>query len=324
MILNKEVTLKNLRDDYKELINIHLSFLFGKLAEEKVSILEENVHLKFLHSFLKKFAKLNATTFITECKFENFNRFPTMIKYLMDIDFCLKYFFCNIYGYFKDKSSFININSSVMGIDKRINNYSLYFSLNSYKNIALKFVNENDFSTLNESLKILDFIVIGDTNFHQIIKNIENNFTHKKIPYLAMSDVRPYLISKKQAKYRNFSYFIIIDIKEVQNVFKELYTLRNEFALSLILIIYNENEKILINKRPLQIMAHMSIFIANKTNEIINYINCQEFLNCGASFDTNSSDAINEYQKNIDKNIKIPKIEMENENKVEKLNTEDG
>ena len=323
-ILNKEITLKNFRDDYKELIKIHLPALFTKLIQGNVSILEENIHLKFLHSFLIKFAKLNATTFMTEFKFENFNRFPSMVKYLMDIDFCLKYFFCNIYGYFKDKNLYISLTSSIMGIDKRIQNYDFYFCLNSTKNIALNFVNDNDFSTLNESLKIVDFIVIGDTNFHQKIKSIENNFTHKKIPYLSMAEVKSYLISKKQAKYRNFAYFIIIDIKDMQNAFKELYTLRNEFALSLILIIYNENEKILINKRPLQIMAHMSMFIANNTNEIINYINCQEFINCGALFDSNSSDAITEYQKNIDKNLKIPKIEMENENKVEKSNTEDG
>ena len=152
-----------------------------------------------------------------------------------------------------------------------MSNYDIFFCLNSTKNIALKYVNENDFSTLNESLKILDFIVIGDTNFHQKIKDIEKNFAHKKIPYLVISEVRPYLISKKQTKYRNFSYFIIIDIKEVENVFKELYILRNEFALSLILIIYNEDKNILINKRPLQIRAHIGIFIANNTNEIINY-----------------------------------------------------
>ena len=78
-ILNKDITLQNFREDYKKLINIHLPFLFGKLTQ-KVSILEENVHLKFLHSFLIKFAKLNATTFLKGCKFEDFNRFPTMIK----------------------------------------------------------------------------------------------------------------------------------------------------------------------------------------------------------------------------------------------------
>ena len=160
MILNKEITLKDFRDDYKELIKSHLPFLFGKLTKHKESILEENVHLKFLHSFLIKFAKLNATRFLKGLKFENFNRFPTMIKYLMDIDFCLKYFFCNIYTFYKDNSIYININSSVLGIDKRISNYDIFFCLNSTKNIALKYVNENDFSTLNKSLKILDFIVI--------------------------------------------------------------------------------------------------------------------------------------------------------------------
>ena len=92
----------------------------------------------------------------------------------------------------------------------------------------------------------------------------------------------------------------------------------------MILIIYNEDENILINKRPLQIRGHLGIFIANNKNEIIKYINCQEYLNCGALFDVNSSEIIDDYQKNIDKNLKIPKIEIEDENKVEKLKTEDG
>lgn len=91
-------------------------------------------------------------------------------------------------------SIYININSSVLGIDKRISNYDVFFCLNSTKNIALKYVNENDFSTLNESLKILDFIVIGDTNFHQKIKDIENNFAHKKIFILPIIQMKLYII----------------------------------------------------------------------------------------------------------------------------------
>jgi len=325
-LLNEDVTTKDLREDYIMLAKIHIPAIGDKLVKEEVFILEENTHLKFFHSFLIKFIKFYSTTLLSEFKFQNFNRFPTMIKYLMDIDFCLKYFSAYIYGHY-NMSLNIKINMSLREIDKRIITYEAYFGLNFYKNFALKYINEEELSTLSENLKIVDFIVIGDKTFQQIIKDIESYFIHKKIPYLTIFEVRQYIISRKDDRYRTFSYFFIIDIKEAQNINKELCTLRDEFSLSLILIIYNKDSKFLINKEPFK-EALLPIFIANNINEIINYINCQEFFNCGFCFENQSSNITNRIQNILDQNLKIPKIKMEDENKNKdkdtRLFSEDG
>lgn len=95
VILKEELTLELLRNDYQELLKKHLIFLTDKLLKEKVSILEEKNSLKFLHSFLVKFLKL-WKNIVSEFEYDNYSKFPIMIKYLMDIDFCLKLFFCDI------------------------------------------------------------------------------------------------------------------------------------------------------------------------------------------------------------------------------------
>lgn len=66
-------------------------------------------------------------------------------------------------------------------VDKRIDSFQIYCSSKIYKEIALKHVSEEVLTTLNETLKIRDFIVIGNKKFHEKIKGLENNFAHKKI-----------------------------------------------------------------------------------------------------------------------------------------------
>ena len=45
-------------------------------------------------------------------------------------------------------------------------------------------------------------------------------------------------------------------------------------------IIYSKNEHILVKKEPFYI-PYVPIFLANSNKEIIDYINSQDYLNCG-------------------------------------------
>ena len=119
------------------LAKIHIPVIGDKLGKEEVFILEENAHLKFFHSFLIKFIKFYSITLLPEFKFQYFNRFPTMIKYLMDIDFCLKFFSAHIYEDYSQSLN-IKINSSLREIDNRIITYEVYSSLNFYKKFCIK------------------------------------------------------------------------------------------------------------------------------------------------------------------------------------------
>ena len=330
-LLKEELTIKDLREDYKEIQEKHLDIILTKLVKEKSSILEEINLLKFLQSFLIKFVKFWAKIFV-EFEYDDYCKFPLLIKYLMDIDFCLKIFFCDIYKLFKSKQYQRKCSSSLNEVDKRIMTFQVYCASKHYKEAALKYVSEENLNILNDTLSIKDFIVIGDSGFHKKIKAIENKIKDGNFEYIDIIDLRDYLKflkQKKSVRYRNFAFFVIIKDKDAENAFKELYSLKNEFALILYLIIFNKDTKKLINKRPFQIQSHLPLFIANNENEIINLINSQEFANCGFNFENQALNIYNELEKVLkENNIKIPKIDFKEETNVEslveRLSSEDG
>jgi len=327
-ILKEEVTITNLKKEFKELHDIHLNKLMGKLNKEEISIMEETEDLQFLHYFLIKFIKIYIKEVLELFGYDEYSKFPILIKYLMDLDFCFKLFFFFIYTFFKTQSYKRICQGLLSEVDKRIIIFQTYCYINKYKEVALKLMNKNDFNTLNNALKIKDFIVIGNKKFHKIIKETENYFSHKlNIPYLSMNQLRDHLTKKKEEeKYRNFNFIFIIDSKEAESKYKELYSIKNDFGLTLSLIIYMKEEKTLINKKPFQLASHLQIFIANNTNEIINYINSQEYLNCGFNF-INQSSSILETLENLpfEVNKKLnPRNELINIENSDKLIAEEG
>ena len=326
-LIKEKITIDEVRKDYHELSEKHLGYLFNKLNKENVSILEEVIHLKFLHTFLIKFSVFFAKDII-EFEPDDFCKFPNLIKYFMDIDFCLKLFFCNIYEFAKNKQYKINQNEAVSEVDKRLGIFNNYILSNYYKEKALKNISEENLNKLNETLKIKDFIVIGDTNFHKLVQNIQNDFDHDRIDYIDILEFKKYLIKRKKTKkgeYRNFSFYLIIDAKIAEKMYKELYTLKNEFALVLYLIIYIKDTKTLINKRPFQIKSHLPIFIANNKTEILNHINSQKYMNCGINFVNDTSNIISSFNNLMKiEEIKMPKVEMKEGKNFDRLSSEDG
>ena len=325
-LIKEKITIDDVRKDYHELLEKHLGYLFNKLNKGNASILEEVVHLKFLHTFLIKFSVFFKKDII-EFDPDDFCKFPILIKYFMDIDFCLKLFFCDIYEFAKYKQYKTNQNEAVSEVDKRLGIFNNYILSNYYKAKALKKISEENLNRLNETLKIKDFIVVGDKKFHKLIQSTGNDFDHDTIDYIDILKLKDYLIQRKteKVKYRNFSFYLIIEAKIAEKMYKELYTLKNEFALVLYLIIYIKNIKTLINKRPLQIKSHLPIFFANNKNEIINFINSQKYMNCGLNFINDTSNIISSFNNLMKiQEIKMPKIEMEKEKCFDRLSSEDG
>ena len=316
ILLKEKTEINDLRQNYSLLHN-HLGFLFNKLNINKESILEETIHLKFVHSFLIKFLKFNNKL---RCLFEynEYSKYPIMIKNLMDLDFCLKYFFCSIYEYLENQDYKMRCRTAVNEVDKRIMTFQIYCMLNYYKDLALKSISEEDLNTLTETLRIYDFIVIGNENFFNIIKTIENSIKHKKIYYLSISQIREHLKNKNKAKYRNFNYFIIIDENDAKKYYKELYTIKNDFSLIIYLFVYIKDKNTYINKRPFLIKSHIPIYYFYNSNEIINFINSQDNINCGYYFSNHTNDIIN-LIKNIaiNNDIKIPEFEIDNNKQVD-------
>ena len=326
--LKEKYTINDLRKDYKELNDskIIITF-FNKLMEEKTSILEDTINLKFLHLFLINF---NSLLIYDKLKFNEYLNFPLMIKYLMDLDFCLKLFLCKFYELY-NKDDYETFYRTLYEVDKRIPIFFVYCNLNKDKEFALSQISYKNFNILNETLRIRDFIVMGEEIFFEKIRNIENQFKHRKnIPYLSISQVRDYLKKKKEEKYRNFFYFLITSSEEASKSFKELYTIRDEFGLILSIIIYINDKTSLINKIPFEGKEHMPIFISYNTNEIINYINGQENLNCGNNF-LNLTEVLKEEKKKVLNSLNSMKLsiieekdEEKNEEKNDVISCEDG
>ena len=138
-----------------------------------------------------------------------------------------------------------------------------YSSFKKHIKIALNYVSQEQFNIMNQTLIIKDFIIIGNEKFHSEIKNIENYIIHEKILYLStITQVRNNLIkyTSKTIKYRNFSYIIIIDDKDIEKYLKELFFIMHEFSLNIIVIIYIKDLNILINKKILMNLMNIPIY----------------------------------------------------------------
>lgn len=293
--LNEKITIYNLREKFEDICS-QVNILFDNLYFHKILDLNNNEHLKKVHYFLIDFIKI-------QTEFNLYSRYPLIIKYLMDLDFCMKYFYGEIinlidfskFNYFKQQ-----IKRS-LPVDKRISIFNEYINMNLYEQNALKIISKDELKSINDIIKINEFIVIGNKGFHKKIKGIKNNLNNLKeinIGYLVISEVREYLkmkinekekvkvknSEKEKIKDRNFNYILIIELDEMQKLFKEIYSIKKEFALTLIIIVYSQKENVLINKNIFQI-PYIPIFLANSTQEIINYINSQNYINFASKID---------------------------------------
>ncbi len=277
--------------------------------------------LFILQIFLIKFCKIITNKIYN---FDEFSKYPVMIKSLEDIDFCLKYFFFRIYGGFNDEIYKMRCKGSLDEIDKRIPIFYIYSSFKIESGNALKYISEEQFKTMNFTLIIKDFIIIGDKQFHNTIKTIEKDFIHTNIEYFSMNQVRNHLNNKisKYIKYRNFSYIIIIRAKEAENNFNELFSLKNDFALKIILIIYIDDLNTLINKNILMETMNIPVFFAYNVIEIKNFIISQKNCNCGRNFRDLPSELKNYLIENTSLNKFFQKNHIEKEN--DNTSIEDG
>ena len=322
-ILNEKSIENDLSDDYIEL-SPHLLPLIKKLEEEKISILDETSHLKFIQTFLikciKKFSKM-------VYNFDEFSKFPTMIKYLEDFDFCLKYFFFRMYGIYKDHYYRSQCRGTLDRCDKRIPIFYTYCSFKLHEKEALKIITKDELDIINETLIIKNFIVIGNKEFYDHTQKIESLFIpkNKKLVWKNINEVKDYFTSESSPlKLRNFSYIIIINFINIDNYIKILYSLKKEFALDMMLIAYVEDDDILINKQMLMELTGIPIFISDDFREIKNFIISQQYCNCSRCFIDFSSNMRKILNQDEIMKKHLPIIKFEEKEITDKLNAEDG
>jgi hypothetical protein len=195
--LNEKITIYNLRENFEDICS-QVNLLFDNLYFHKVLDLNSNENLKKVHYFLIDFIKIKT-------EFNFFSRYPFIIKYLMDLDFCMKYFYGTVINLI-DFSKFDHFKFQIkrsLPIDKRLSIFSEYINMHLYEQKALKIISKDELESINDIIKINEFIVIGNKGFHNIIKGIKenlNNFSSINIGYLVISKVREYLEMKINEK----------------------------------------------------------------------------------------------------------------------------
>ena len=263
------------------------------ILEEKEAIwLIQTAIIQRIISCLKT-GKFDINNMINNCQ---------IINYFRDIDFCLKVFissciqsFDNIKHKFGDQ-----LDLALLDCDNRFDEFErCKCQINKEKRI----VTEEEEKKMYNTLTIKDFIIIGNDSFHNKIKNIEKNIKANSLNYLNMENLWDFLKEKrpKGKKLATFFYFLIIELEEFYENVDIIYLLCLEYGLTILVLLYNENDEIIYYKNPMNFIFP-TIFV-NSPEYIINYLS-QKFEVIYP--DNNNKEELGELVQ-----LKIPKITFE-------------
>ena len=275
-LLKDNITPKNYMDLYNKSVYNISENLYEKLNRGQ-SIIREKEYLKQIQTFSILFTFFG----LLRHRHKDFIDFYQIINFYRDIDFCLKFLIFYIYLVFNDKKNiFMNDLYSAINVSEfRINKIFLEYANVRLKTFKLSLRPEEQ-KTLDESLTIKDFIVIGDNNFNKKIKGIENDINYKTIKYLKIDEISNYIMTKNDFDCENekencivtFFYYIIIKAEDFLENYGKIILLSAELGLSFIVIVFIENEnKILFNKIPIK-MSFIPIILVYSSEDIIKYL----------------------------------------------------
>ena len=153
-------------------------------------ILDERDKLKIVQIFLIRFINFNYSlstqAYIIKKNYYQINNI------FRDIDFCLKiYISINIPTITNKKYNFFNQITLVLTEDEH-----RYYLLQVYTNMfsGLNNFNEKDIDIINNTLKIKDFIVLGNNIFHEKMEIIEKNIKSKSFKYINIQQIENHCI----------------------------------------------------------------------------------------------------------------------------------
>ena len=275
-ILSEEIKPKNYIDLYNDSVFQISENLAQKLLKNESILLETNL-LKQIQLFSILFTYFG----LARHRKKEFIDFYQIINFYRDIDFCLKLLIFYFYLIFNDrKNKFINDLYNAFNLsDFRITRIFMEYANNELKDLKFS-LNQKDQKSLDDSLTIKDFIVIGDNNFHNKIKTIEKNIKINSIEYLTFNEISNYIITKNFDDGHNedidskvtFWYYLIMDIDEFKKNYGKICLLAAELGISFMVILYVENEeKIFINKMIIKITL-VPVILVYCPEDIIKYL----------------------------------------------------
>ena len=275
-LLKENITPKNYIELYNESVYNISEELYEQLMNNN-SIINEKSKLKKIQTFAILFSFFILSIFTHK----DFIDFYQIINFYRDIDFCLKLLIYFIYLIFNNgNNKYKNEFFSALNIcDLRV--ICIFLSYTNSRAKYLQFtLKEEDQNNLDESLITKDFLVIGNENLTNKIKNIEKDIKINSIEYLKIDEISKYINKKnkkdsKRTEIRGrlaFFYYIIMDIEQFKENYNKIVLLSAELGLSFIIILYIENEdKIFFNKIFLK-MYIIPVILVYSSENIIKYL----------------------------------------------------
>ena len=207
--------------------------------------------------------------------------------------------------------------------DCRINRIFMEYANTSLKTLkfALKPEEQKD---INDCLTIKDFIVVGNDNFHQKIKDITKDIIINSIKYLKFDDISNYIKYKNSIDIKKieigrritFFYYLVISFDDFSENYNKICLISSELGITFVIILYIENEeKTLFNKMILNISGMITIILVYSLEDIINYLSKQ--------MNFNFLEGVKEILENDPELLKFLKIPIPKINFTENNNEED-
>ena len=230
------------------------------------SILNENEKLEILHRFLIEI-NFSIENLILGINIQEITKYYQIKNYIRDIEFCLGRVIFNILGYYcKDYPLKFKIVHPYISMEKRIHYYTIY-SVPSERDNNIE---EQQEKSLNKSIKYNDTIVIGDQNFHNLVKKM--NLPCKNTYYINENQISNFFKKPKKInnKYNICKYFIIINEKLGIEYLETFKYISNVFGLKIVTIIYVQDKNAKIDKKILQVPIIPTILTYSE-KDILNY-----------------------------------------------------
>ena len=197
--------------------------------------------------------------------FYELSKYYQIKNYIRDMDFCLGKFMLYILNHYCNYPYEFELTHPYISKEMRFSYYTLYIQ-------HLKKDKDNneteELKTLNKAIKYNDTIVIGDEDFHNLIRKM--NLTCKNINYLKFNEIEAFFLKPKNTKYNKCKYFLIINENKGVEYIETIKYICNVFCLKIIVIIYIQNKKIKIDKKILQTPIMPTILVYSE-KDILNY-----------------------------------------------------
>ena len=274
-IIEQKIDYELLKEKYDKSNNL-LTLLVNSIKNNKNILIEEIDKLKNLHEFILSYTLIaNGPSLLF--------KYYLSLRNMMSIDFCLKYFFRQIY---EDEINEIEDNiysdffSSIF-LEEKLKKF--HSDLNYIRD--MNDINCDTIMLSSQEMKNIDkkrnIIVFGDKALKQIIKSIEIKLEINSIVYLEFNDnLKEDLVRHmKNEKIWKLDFIIVLNLKESIKYYSQLHLISIELGISFSIAIFMENNNnTYIYKLPLIFASYIPIYLVNDKNQFIKFINEWNFI----------------------------------------------